>query len=267
MLEGKVGLPTASQEVLEDIYRQGKTRYENRQPPGYEDANKGKQSEKQFTSHISNGLVIRQEYGDLIVWFQIIEAVKSRRLTHIIFVTDDEKEDWWWIVESKGKKIIGPRPELVEEILAAGASSFYMYNSERFLVFAGQYLGVQVEQESIIQVREITELRKDEFRGSGSLKTPQSTYRVPILSALVKLGGEVNANAVLGVVQYIMADQLTAHDLETLADGKTIRWRNTAQWACNTLREEGLIRDDTPRGVWGISEAGRKWLKAQTGGK
>ncbi len=64
-----------------------------------------------------------------------------------------------------------------------------------------------------------------------------------------------------------MGDQLNTYDLDTFADGKTIRWRNTAQWARNTLREEGLIRDDTPRGVWAISDAGRKWLKAQTGGK
>ncbi len=97
------------------------------------------------------------------------------------------------------------------------------------------------------------------------LKTPQSAYCIPILRALVTLGGEADMDVVLEQVQALMGDQLNAHDLDTLADGKTIRWRNTAQWARNTLREEGLIRDDTPRGVWGISEAGRKWLKAQTG--
>lgn len=99
------------------------------------------------------------------------------------------------------------------------------------------------------------------------LKTPQSAYRIPILRTLVTLGGEADMDVVLERVQALMGDQLNAHDLDTLADGKTIRWRNTAQWARNTLREEGLIRDDTPRGVWGISEAGRKWLKAQTGSK
>jgi len=95
------------------------------------------------------------------------------------------------------------------------------------------------------------------------LKTPQSTYRVPILHALVALGGEADINIVLERVQALMGDQLNAYDLDTFADGKTIRWRNTAQWARNTLREEGLIRDDTPRGVWGISDAGRQWLKTQ----
>jgi|GEM_PF-1702523 len=98
-----------------------------------------------------------------------------------------------------------------------------------------------------------------------TVKTSQGDYRVPILQAIVDLGGEAPTNQVLARVQEILAGQLNAHDLDTFADGKTIRWRNTAQWARNTLREEGLIRDDTPRGVWGISEAGRKWLKAQTG--
>jgi len=99
------------------------------------------------------------------------------------------------------------------------------------------------------------------------LKTPQSVYRVPILRALVDLGGEADLDAVLERVKAAMAGQLNAHDLDTLADGKTVRWRNTAQWTRNAMREEGLIRDDTPRGVWGISEAGRQWLKAQAGGK
>jgi restriction system protein len=96
------------------------------------------------------------------------------------------------------------------------------------------------------------------------LKTPQSAYRVPILRALVTLGGEAAMDAVLEQVESLMADQLNDYDRSTLSDGKTIRWVNTAQWARNALREEGLIRDDTPRGVWGISGKGEAWLKAQT---
>jgi hypothetical protein len=43
------------------------------------------------------------------------------------------------------------------------------------------------------------------------------------------------------------------------------RWRNTAQWARNDLREQGLIRDDTPRSVWEITDKGRQWLRVQGG--
>ena len=48
-------------------------------------------------------------------------------------------------------------------------------------------------------------------------------------------------------VYELMKDQLNDYDHTVLpSDGATPRWRNTAQWARNTLREEGLIHDDTP---------------------
>lgn len=96
------------------------------------------------------------------------------------------------------------------------------------------------------------------------LKTPQSAYRVPILRALVTLGGEADIDVVLERVKAMMAAQLNDYDLATLTDGTTLRWRNTAQWARNSMREEGLIQADTPRGLWRISDKGKRWLKAQT---
>jgi predicted transcriptional regulator len=46
-----------------------------------------------------------------------------------------------------------------------------------------------------------------------------------------------------------------------MGDGVRTQGDNTAQWARNSLREEGLIRDDTPRSIWEITEEGRKWLR------
>ena len=109
----------------------------------------------------------------------------------------------------------------------------------------------------------------DEFAAEGKriprgLKTPQDAYRVPILQALVDLGGRSKLHPVLERVHEIMKGQLNEHDLAPLAsDGVTPRWRNTAQWARNSLREEGLIRDDTPRAVWEISDKGRGLLAEQ----
>lgn len=82
----------------------------------------------------------------------------------------------------------------------------------------------------------------------------------PILEVLVKLGGSGDVNAVLELVYKEMAPLLNEFDHTVLAsDGVTPRWRNTAQWAHNGLREQGLIRADSLRGVWMISEAGRAW--------
>jgi len=39
------------------------------------------------------------------------------------------------------------------------------------------------------------------------------------------------------------------------------RWRNTAQWARNSMVHEGLLKADSPRGVWEIAEKGRQMLQ------
>lgn len=96
------------------------------------------------------------------------------------------------------------------------------------------------------------------------LKTPQEAYRVPILRTLMEMGGQGDINSVLGRVRELMEGELNQYDLALLSSGEMPRWRNTAQWARNAMREEGLIRDDTPRGVWAISDEGRRWLKSQS---
>jgi hypothetical protein len=102
-------------------------------------------------------LRFERRYGDLILWKQIIKEIQARgNVQGLIFVTDDQKEDWWWIVESRGPKTIGPRPELVEELCAQGSVTlFYMYPSERFMHYARKYLEVEVKQESIEQVKNV----------------------------------------------------------------------------------------------------------------
>ena len=98
-------------------------------------------------------------------------------------------------------------------------------------------------------------------RSRRGLKTPEAAFMRPILEVIVELGGSGDVNTVLDRVYARMEPQLNEHDRRALSsDGVTPRWRNTAQWARNALREQGLLRTDTPRGVWAISEAGRAWL-------
>jgi hypothetical protein len=66
-------------------------------------------------------------------------------------------------------------------------------------------------------------------------------------------------NEVLDLVEKKMKGTLNQYDFEPLSSGE-IRWRNTAQWCRNTLVQEDLMRRDSPRGIWEISEEGRKQL-------
>jgi len=151
LLQGRVG-PRPDQSELDAIYSQGKSRYKERIPPGYMDEAKSNDEESVY---VADGLRIERQYGDLLVWRQLLENTAKRQIKQLIFVTDDEKDDWWWSIESAGRKTVGPRPELLDEMRReGGVVTFYMYNSERFVQYAKQYLGAEVKQESIDQIRE-----------------------------------------------------------------------------------------------------------------
>ncbi|MBA7602975.1 hypothetical protein ES703_10072 [subsurface metagenome] len=88
------------------------------------------------------------------------------------------------------------------------------------------------------------------------LKTPQQAYRRPILEALYELGGSASVDNVLEVVEKKMKSLLTAVDYEKLPSSADIRWRNTAQWERFILVKEGLLKPESPQGVWELSDKG-----------
>ncbi len=154
LLSGKIGTLEFDQNALDDIYKRGEIRYAVEMPPGYIDQKKEKSSDPESFQY--GGLLYKRKFGDLILWQQIISHAKAKTIKCLVLLTDDEKDDWWWTVDSQGKKRIGPRPELVEEIMREGeVDLFYMYNSEQFLKYSKQYLQAEVSDESISQVREI----------------------------------------------------------------------------------------------------------------
>lgn len=93
------------------------------------------------------------------------------------------------------------------------------------------------------------------------LRTPEDAFRRPILEALVELGGSATIDKVLDLVYEKMRDRLNEYDLQPLPSSpEQARWRNTAQWCRYTMVREGLLKPDSPKGVWEITEAGRKQL-------
>jgi hypothetical protein len=72
---------------------------------------------------------------------------------------------------------------------------------------------------------------------------------------------------VLDRVLQSMKAVLREVDYEPLASGPDMpRWKNAAQWARNSMVKEGLLRNDSPRGVWQISDAGVRFLGGEGGG-
>jgi restriction system protein len=95
-------------------------------------------------------------------------------------------------------------------------------------------------------------------------RTHERAFRRPILEALIELGGRAPIGEVLDLVGEKMRGQLRHDDLKPLpSDSRAVRWRNTAQWCRDALVREGLMRSDSPRGIWEISDARRKAVETE----
>ena len=104
--------------------------------------------------------------------------------------------------------------------------------------------------------------RRDLGRLRRGLRTPESEYYRPILRVLTEMGGSGQVAEVLDRVGEAMKPVLKDVDYDPLASSPDLpRWRNAAQWARNSMVKEGLLKADSPRGVWEISERGRDALE------
>ena len=135
LYEGRVGKPY-SEECLTKIYKIGENRYEKDIPPGYKDKNKKTGD--------------RHRFGDLIIWFQMIDKSKESDCD-ILFVTDDKKEDWWQLHNSDK---IGARRELIAEFRAkTGNHLIGFFTPDRFLSTANKRKAVSVKPATIEEVK------------------------------------------------------------------------------------------------------------------
>ena len=87
-----------------------------------------------------------------------------------------KKEDWWWF-NPKGQ-IVGPRPELIEEMYTRTKNQFYMYRVDPFMENTITYLTEKVNIDAIKEVKEMREhneeiLKKklDAGRGLSAIPT------------------------------------------------------------------------------------------------
>ncbi len=92
---------------------------------------------------------------------------------------------------------------------------------------------------------------------SSSPKTSQRFYRDYIISALRKFGGRGRVADVLNEMERHLNGQLQPGDFELRKDGKTVGWRNTAQWERLVMVKEGILRSDSPDGIWELAEGHR----------
>lgn len=141
--------------------------------------------------------------------------------------------------------------------------------AKRLLSFRDKVEGLVSEWDDLADLRDkaspaVQEIVSKRFFGrrkSGDI-TSQMDYCPHLLEVLVEMGGSGKTRTVIDAVGEKMKGVLMPKDYEAhTSDNKQIRWRNTVQWARNLMvNDDGRMKNNSPRGLWEISEKGRKWL-------
>jgi hypothetical protein len=90
---------------------------------------------------------------------------------------------------------------------------------------------------------------------------PYVEYEIPLLTALIEVGGSAKARDVYPVVEKLMKSQLAQHpeEYEDYRSGGVI-WKNKIQWAREYLKKKGQL-DPSVRGVWTITGSGKERIR------
>ena len=92
----------------------------------------------------------------------------------------------------------------------------------------------------------------------GSL-LPEADYVLPLLTALVELGGSAPTSQVVDSVGLKLDRKLTDTDRKLIKSGD-VRWKNRLQFVRIGLIKQGLMATNSPRGIWEISETGHDFV-------
>lgn len=234
LLNEKIG-PAYSQKQLRDIYDEGVSRYQHEIPPGYEDARKK-------SGH--------RKYGDLVLWYQIIDKAKASKRP-IIFITNDGKPDWW---QKEGRNVLAPHPMLIEELKEMAGVDFHMYLISGFSDQAAKHFelpvdeGVAKEAEEMRQHDEALE-QADLSTGTGMGRPyPFALSATPEMQAIARRG--INFESSFQQLKDIVGIDVSSLAANTLGAASAANVVDRMQSASDVLASAGSVYREAVQGFY-----------------
>jgi len=103
--------------------------------------------------------------------------------------------------------------------------------------------------------------KRRETHARGTLTPPRDFWK-QILETLVEKGGQASVQEVVEDVERKMKNQLKPGDYERNRDG-LLKWEKQVHFQRLAMKHEGLLASNSPRGIWAITDKGRRWLSEQ----
>lgn len=99
-----------------------------------------------------------------------------------------------------------------------------------------------------------TNTKKQNIKRSRLPKTDKNVLRKYIIEALQTLGGRAKVADVVEEMGRQLNDNLLPGDLEWRDSTQEYAWQNNAKWERYRMTQDGILRSDSPRGYWELSE-------------
>jgi hypothetical protein len=135
-----------SPERQQEEAKTGQSRIEAQTPPGYLDVRNKEEA-----------------LGDYFLWRQTLDEAKQRKQP-VLLVTQENKEDW---LNTQKGITIGPRRELVAEMLEEAGVRLHLVNLETFLEEASKYLKTPVSEQTLEQASQLGNITDAPSRQHG----------------------------------------------------------------------------------------------------
>lgn len=204
LTDGRIGSAPADQSVIDSLNKSGKTRYQYKIGPGYDDE---KTKENKFYAY--NGLNYDAQYGDYYVWSQILDHVDSNPQRAVVYVTNDAKSDFFYKVDGK---IRGPNESLITEVKNKGASEFLLQNIDTFLHHANTHLHANIGESAIDELASASQNEERKRYTWSNQRKLSFLQRNP--DYINKLLSDDNSKEEIDDLYYIIRDRLHKYNLE-----------------------------------------------------
>jgi len=79
--------------------------------------------------------------------------------------------------------------------------------------------------------------------------TERDKLRAVLIGVLRDMGGSGQVSEIKAEISKRLGDQFTDKDKEIISDGG-FRWWNNTRWVRQNLTTQGILKNDSPRGIW-----------------
>jgi hypothetical protein len=92
------------------------------------------------------------------------------------------------------------------------------------------------------------------------IQTPQESFRIPILKALIYLGGSSEEEEIIEFVKKDMKNKLSKSDFEIPEGEDQERWKSNIYFETANMIDEGLLSNESTNKKWEIAQKGIDYL-------